>query len=107
MLDWYVIEIFFPKSFELFSKTMFPNVGIPSISVLQYYDIKKLYRFFDKNGVYLTVEMLTKYHWIYNISMNDNCVMFPCQEPKHNRELIEIDGFFECFRLMEIKLRLN
>jgi len=51
--------------------------------------------------------MLTKYHWIYNISMNDNCVMFPCQEPKHNRELIEIDGFFECFRLMEIKLRLN
>lgn len=104
MLDWYVIEVFFPKSFESFSKTMFPNVGIPSITVLQYYDIKKLYRFFDKNGIYLTVEMLTKYHWIYNVSMNDNRTVFPCQEPKQNRESTEVDGFFECFRLMEIKL---
>ena len=104
MLDWYVIEVFFPKSFESFSKTMFPNVGIPGITVLQYYDIKKLYRFFDKNGIYLTVEMLTKYHWIYNVSMNDNRTVFPCQEPKQNRESTEVDGFFECFRLMEIKL---
>jgi hypothetical protein len=44
---------------------------------------------------------------VYNISTNDNRVMFPCQEPKHNRELTEVDGFFECFRTMEIKLRLS
>ena len=60
MLDWYFIESLFPKSLNLFSKTMFPNVGLPSLSVIQYYDIKKLYNFFDKNGIYLTVEMLTK-----------------------------------------------
>jgi hypothetical protein len=106
MLDWYFIESLFPKSLNLFSKTMFPNVGLPSLSVLQYYDIKKLYNFFDRNGIYLTVEMLTKNRWVYNISMNDSRVIFPCQEPKLNRELTEIDGFFECFKLLEIKLNL-
>jgi len=54
MIDWYEIEYLYPMSLNTFSKMMFPNVGLPCLSVLCYYDIKKLYRFFDKNGIFLT-----------------------------------------------------
>ena len=48
MMDWYVIEYLYPNALKEFSKTMFPNVGLPCLSILGYYDVKKLYKFFDK-----------------------------------------------------------
>jgi hypothetical protein len=83
---------------------MFPNVGVPCLSVLSYYDIKKLYSFFDKFGIYLTVETYTKDMWGYTISLNDGRVFCPIQEPKTSREGTEIEGFYECFKLLEKKL---
>ena len=53
MLDWYTINYLYPKSFERFSNVMFPNVGVVSLWTLEFYDTKKLYQFFDKEGVYL------------------------------------------------------
>ena len=50
-MDWYVIEYLYPISFQRFKDTMFPNVGIISLSTLGLYDTKKLYQFFDKEGV--------------------------------------------------------
>jgi hypothetical protein len=105
MIDWYEIEYLYPKALESFSKMMFPNVGLPCLSVLCYYDIKKLYRFFDKNGIYLTVEMITKNSWVYSISLIEGKILFPCQDPKSSRELIEVEGFYECFKLLDYKLR--
>jgi hypothetical protein len=103
MIDWYIIEHIYPNAFMEFTKMMFPNVGLPSISVLCYYDIKKLYRFFDKNGIYLTVEMLTKNNWVFTISLIEGKTLVPQQDSKPNRELIEVDGFYECFRYLEKK----
>jgi hypothetical protein len=104
MIEWYTIEYLYPNSFGEFTKMMFPNVGLPSISILQYYDIKKLYNFFDKYGVYLTIEMITKNNWVYTISITDNRFILSSRDSKQNRELIEIDGFYECFRILENKL---
>jgi hypothetical protein len=104
MIDWYVIECLYPNSFSEFTKMMFPNVGLPSLTILQYFDIKKLYKFFDKNGIFLTVEMITKNNWVYVISINDNKHIFSSKDSKQNRELIEIDGFNECFRILEKKI---
>jgi hypothetical protein len=84
---------------------MFPNLGVPCISVLEFYDIKKLYHFFDKQGIYLTVEMYTKNMWVYTISLDDGRVIVPTQSSKERREEIENDGFEECFRILENKLR--
>jgi hypothetical protein len=83
---------------------MFPNVGVPCLSILLYYDIKKLYSFFDKFGIYLTVETLTKDIFGYNLSLSDGRVFCPIQETKINREITEIDGFYECFKLLEKNL---
>ncbi len=105
MIDWYEIEYLYPMSLSTFSKMMFPNVGLPCLSVLCYYDIKKLYRFFDKNGIFLTVEMMTKNNWVYSISLNEGKIFFPCQNSKTNRELIEVEGFYECFKILENKIR--
>ena len=52
MIDWYTIEYLYPESFKRFTNTMFPNMGVLSISSLEGYDIKKLYHFFDKEGIY-------------------------------------------------------
>jgi hypothetical protein len=84
---------------------MFPNVGLPCLSVLNYYDIKKLYKFFDKNGIYLTVEMMTKNNWVYSVSLHEGKIFYPCQSSQPNRESIEVEGFYECFRLLEMKLK--
>jgi hypothetical protein len=83
---------------------MFPNVGVPCLSVLSYYDIKKLYSFFDKFGIYLTVETYTKGMWGYTISLSDGRVFCPIQESKTNRESTEVEGFYECFKLLEKNL---
>jgi hypothetical protein len=105
MMDWYIIEKHYPKALTEFTNTMFPNIGLPCISLLSYYEIKKLYNFFDKNGIYLTVEMITKNNWVYSISLIDGKCIIPYQNVKENRELIEVEGFNECFKLLENKMK--
>ncbi len=104
MLDWYSVEYLYPKAFKRFNDIMFPNVGVLSISTIGGYDLKKLYRFFDKEGIYLTVEMYNPKQWVFTISLNNGIVFVPTQSSKENREEIEKDGFFECFRILEKKL---
>lgn len=104
-MDWYVIQYLYPTALNRFCNTMFPNVGVPCISVLEFYDIKKLYHFFDKQGIYLTVEMITRDMWVYTVSLDNGRVIAPCQDTKKRREDIEVEGFYECFRLLESKLR--
>ena len=104
-MDWYVVEFLYPASFSRFIKTMFPNVGILSTSTLEYYDIKKLYRFFDKEGIYLTIEMYKPSQWVYSISLHNGIVIGPEQEPKQNREDVECDGFVSCFGALDKQLR--
>jgi hypothetical protein len=83
---------------------MFPNVGVLSISTIATYDLKKLYRFFDKEGVYLTIEMYNPKQWVFSISLQNGIVLGPDQSSKSNREDIEYDGFLECFKLLNKKL---
>ena len=100
-MDWYIIEYLYPKAFKRFSESMFPNVGVLSISTLYLYDNKKLYQFFDKQGVYLTVERLGEMQWLYSISLKNGIVYGPKQESKSSREEIETDGFNECFKTLD------
>lgn len=100
-MDWYEIEYLYPKSFERFKKIMFPYVGVISLSTLEFYDNKKLYRFFDKEGVYLTIEMYNPNQWVFTISLQCGIVFGPTQDSKRTREECECDGFIECFRLMD------
>jgi hypothetical protein len=79
---------------------MFPNTGVVSISTLVYYDVKKLYHFFDGEGVYLFVERLHKSLWNYNISL-DNGICFGLGTSRKNREEIETDGFMDCFKILD------
>ena len=104
MIDWYIIEKEYPNAFKEFTRTMFPNVGVPCLSILFEYDIKKLYRFFDKFGIFLTVEMCTKDNWMFMVSFGNGNVSAPLGESKIKREFIEVDGFIECFRLLENRL---
>lgn len=83
---------------------MFPNVGVLSISTITTYDLKKLYRFFDKEGIYLTLEMYNPKQWIFTISLSNGTVFGPTQSSKETREEAESDGFSECFRILEKKL---
>jgi hypothetical protein len=104
MVDWYNIKNTCPNAFTTFVNVMFPNIGLPCISILTHYDIKKLYHFFDKQGIFLTIEMFTKDSWVFTISLNDGRVFTPCKEFKPSRETIEIDGFNECFIVLEKKI---
>lgn len=101
MLDWYTVEFLYPKAFKEFSKRMFPNIGVLSISTLEFYDTKKLYQFFDKEGVFLTVEMYNPNQWVYSISLHNGIVFGPTQESKETREEVEISGFTECFKVLD------
>jgi hypothetical protein len=92
MLDWYTINYLYPKSFERFSNVMFPNVGVVSLSTLEFYDAKKLYQFFDKEGVYLNVEMYNPHQWVFSVSLSNGIVFGPTQESKKNREDVVFDG---------------
>ena len=105
MIDWYVIEYLFPESFKRFSNIMFPNVGVISVSTLYHYDIKKLYYFFDKEGIYLNIERCYSYQWVYHISFDNGAVFSNGNETRNSRDEIEIDGFTECFKLLDKKLR--
>ena len=104
-MDWYVIEYLYPNAFSKFKTTMFPNVGILSISTLGFYDSKKLYQFFDKEGVYLNVEMYNPHQWVFTISLSNGIVFGPTQDSKKNREDVEYAGFVECFKIMDKIIR--
>ena len=101
MIDWYSIEYLYPNSFKRFIGVMFPNVGILSISTLECYDTKKLYYFFDKEGVYLTIEMYNPSQWVFSISLSNGIVFGPTQDSKTTRNEVEYDGFIECFRILD------
>jgi hypothetical protein len=101
MIDWYTIEYLYPKAFKEFSKKMFPNVGVLSISSLEFYDTKKLYYFFDKEGVYMTIEMYNPKQWVFSISLHNGIVFGPTQESKTTREETEQCGFIECFKVLD------
>lgn len=105
MFDWYSIKYLFPNAFGKFAETMFPNVGIESISTLEYFDVKKLYHFFDREGIFLTVEMYTKNDWDFCISLSNGMSFITSKERKRTREEIEQDGFNECFRFLEKKIK--
>ena len=104
MIDWYCVDYLYPKAFKRFNSAMFPNIGLLSISTIGTYDLKKLYRFFDKEGIFLTVEMYSPKQWIFTISLNNGTVFGPTQFSKETREEAEVDGFFECFRMLEKRL---
>ena len=101
MIDWYSVEYLYPSSFKKFTNVMFPNVGVLSLSTLEFYDTKKLYYFFDKEGVYLTIEMYNPHQWVFSISLHNGIVFGPTQDSKKTREEAEEDGFFECFRVLD------
>jgi hypothetical protein len=104
-MDWYVIEYLFPSAFKKFKETMFPNVGVLSLVTLELYDNKKLYQFFDKQGIYLNIEMLNLYQWVFSISLKNGIVYGPSQESRQTREESEIDGFFDCFKLLDRQIK--
>jgi len=104
MIDWYIIEYLYPKAFEKFIDIMFPNVGVISMSTLNLYDHKKLYRFFDKEGIYLNVEMYNPKQWFFSISLHNGTVFGPSQSSKPTREEVELNGFLESFKILEKKL---
>jgi hypothetical protein len=103
-MDWYTVEYLYPDGFKKFTEKMFPYVGVVSLSTLEFYDIKKLYNFFDKEGIYLTIEMYNLNQWVFSISLQNGIVLGPNQSTKSNREDIEYDGFLECFKLLNKKL---
>jgi len=105
MMDWYMIEFLYPIAFKKFTDTMFPNIGVISLSTLEFYDSKKLYQFFDKQGVFLTTELYRHHYWGFSISLQNGVVFGPNQESKTTREEIECEGFIECFRIMDKMLR--
>jgi hypothetical protein len=104
-MDWYVVEYLYPKAFKKFSDVMFPNLGILTTSSLMYYDIKKLYGFFDKQGIYLTIEYYNPNQWYYSISLNNGSVFSNTNNSIIDREISETEGFMECFKMLDNKLR--
>jgi hypothetical protein len=103
-MDWYTVEYLYPKAFKRFAEIMFPYVGVVSLSTLEFYDIKKLYQFFDKDGIYLTIEMYNPHQWVFTVSLQNGIVFGPTQESKTTRDEIEFDGFLECFKLLDKRL---
>jgi hypothetical protein len=105
MIDWYMVEFLYPIAFKKFTDTMFPNVGVISLSTLEFYDNKKLYQFFDKQGIFLTTEMYRPYHWVFTVSLQSGVIFGFNQESKSTRDEIECEGFIECFKIMDKQLR--
>lgn len=104
-MDWYVIEYLYPTAFNKFKLIMFPNVGVLSLSTLGLYDTKKLYQFFDKEGVFLTIELYKPSQWVYNISLKNGIVFGPSQCSSPTREECETEGFLECFKTLDKIIR--
>lgn len=105
MIDWYIIQYLYPESFKRFVEDTFPNIGVISLCCLSFYDVKKLYWFFKKNGITMNVELINKDKFIYVISLNCGVTIVPSQISKNSKIEMEIDGFFDCFRRLDIKLR--
>lgn len=105
-MDWYTIKYLYPLAFEKFIKIMFPSVGLSSMVTLETYDIKQLYTFFDKEGIFLLTEIISTKLWVYNISTMNNKTIGISKNSKPTREDIEIEGFYECFNILESKLML-
>lgn len=103
-MDWYEIGYLYPKSYKKFVETMFPNIGIISVSILKYFDLKKLYQFFDNEGIYLNIEMITLNNWTYTINVNGNMITSSDLYYRFTREEIENDGFYECFKILDKKI---
>lgn len=104
-MDWYSIRYLYPESFERFCTIMFPNTGIVSLSTLSYYDNKKLYYFFDREGMFLMVERYNSHLWNYTISLHNGICFGPGNLSKKTREETEDEGFVECFKLLDKYLR--
>jgi hypothetical protein len=104
-MDWYVVEYLFPSAFKKFKEVMFPNVGVLSLVTLELYDNKKLYQFFDKQGIYLNIEMLNVHQWVFSISLKNGIVYGPTQDSRYTREESELDGFFDCFRILDKQIK--
>ena len=95
MIQWKKIKNSYPYSYKRFVEVMFPYVGVIGVSTLDVFDTKRLFFFFDKENVFLNVERLGSYQWVYTISK---------QETRQTREEIEIDGFNECFKVLDREL---
>ena len=104
VMDWYMIEYLYPKGFKRFIEIMFPHIGVPSLNILNSYETKKLYHFFDKESIYLIVEMLKSDIWVHTITTNDY-VLGPGEFQK-TREDCEINGFTDCFRILDKRLNV-
>lgn len=100
MLNWKKIKVLFPHSYNRFVEVMFPYVGVLGLSTLYLFEVKKLYYFFDKEKIYLTVERFGHNQWLYIITMGDGRVLCPKQSVRDSRDEIELDGFMECFKLL-------
>lgn len=105
MMNWLDIKNNYPKSYEHFVSGMFPNVGIPSVSSLNFFDNKKLYKFFDDNGIYLNIEMYNPRQWVFTVSLKNGIVIGNGLNSRETREEVEIDGFNECFKMLEKRLK--
>lgn len=104
MLNWKKIKTQYPRSYDRFVGVMFPYVGVLGLSTLYLFETKKLYYFFDKQKVYLTIERFGNHQWLYTISLGDGTVLCPKQESRKTRDEIEIDGFIECFNVLNKQL---
>jgi hypothetical protein len=99
-MDWYIIEYLYPKSFNKFIETMFPNIGVVSVSTLKNFDLKKLYSFFDKQGIYLILEINHLNDWNFVVK-KDNWILSDISITAKSREEIEEEGFTYCFKKLE------
>jgi hypothetical protein len=100
-MDWYIVEYLYPESYNLFIKTMFPNTGLVSLSLLKNFDLKKLYSFFDKQEIYLILELNMSNQWNYIIKKN-NTFLSANSSTRNSRDEIEFDGFMQCFKHLEL-----
>ncbi len=100
MMNWKKIKREYPHSYKKFVEVMFPYVGVVGVITLNTFDVKRLFSFFDNESVFLNVERLTSYQWVYSILLKDGRGTFPKQESRSTREEVEIDGFEECFKVL-------
>jgi len=107
MINWKKIKIVYPQAYQRFVEVMFPYVGVIGLSTLYLFESKKLYYFFDKEKVYLTVERFGPNQWLYIITLGDGRVICPQQSSRNSREEIELDGFMECFRVLNNQMTIE
>lgn len=103
-MDWYEIQYLYPNSYDKFVRTLFPNTGVISLNILKFFDIKKLYSFFDNEQLYLNIEMNGKFLWTYTITTGNDNTVISSANFVNSREEIEDIGFTECFKLLDKKM---